>query len=73
MELILKNAQLIYPPNTSVSGRVGLTIDGNRVIHNEHCFTFSLPNNCEWVDIKGKFMEARTPDGVLQAVVKVNE
>lgn len=71
MKVTLKNARLIYPPNTSVSGRVGLTIEGDRVIHDEHCFVFTLPNGCKWRG-EGEFMEARTPDGTLQAVVEIN-
>ena len=65
----MPNATLIYPRNTSVSGRVGLTIEGLDIVHNRHNFTFTLPNGSTWEDTV-EFMEARTPDGTLQAVIK---
>lgn len=65
----MPTATLVYPRNTAVSGRIGLTVDGNRIVHNEHCFTFTIPDGSTWED-NGEHMEARTPDGVLQAVIK---
>jgi hypothetical protein len=61
--------QLVFPKNTAVSGKEITKIDGTRIIHNEHCFTFTLPNGSTWEDTV-EFMEARTPDGTLQAVIK---